>query len=242
MKCRFFFWKFSVRNSIPCGQATNSRTDRLQAGNHFTLVLFELQILPALCPWLPKVTCFGTAYLQTPLVNKHAHTEKPTEFPILQWGPQPPAPPMKLHSFLSKFDRVDCPTITLETASGPPAFSKPYHRSHSFDVEVKFQRSKPKESGQDTGRGVGVNSSCHPGRATVSAPKSTSRFLPLTLYTFPKAPSPSSPIISQNSSGFRSLFTCSYCFFFFSLPNLKILRKLKKDIFPARQSPWHLKS
>lgn len=55
----------------------------------------------------------------------------------------------------------------------------------------------------------------------------------LTLNTLPKAPSPSSPMISQNSSGFRSLLTCSYCFFFFSPPSLKILRKLKKDILAA---------
>lgn len=53
----------------------------------------------------------------------------------------------------------------------------------------------------------------------------------LTLYTFPKAPSPSSPIISHISSGLTSLCTCSYCFFFLSGPSLKILRKLKKDIF-----------
>lgn len=51
-----------------------------------------------------------------------------------------------------------------------------------------------------------------------------------TLKTFPKAPSPSSPMISQISSGFSSLRTCSYCFFFFSAPNLNILRKLKNDI------------
>lgn len=57
----------------------------------------------------------------------------------------------------------------------------------------------------------------------------------LTLNTLPKAPSPSSPMISQNSSGFKSLLTCSYCFFFFSPPNLKILRKLKKDILAAAE-------
>lgn len=51
-----------------------------------------------------------------------------------------------------------------------------------------------------------------------------------TLNTFPKAPSPSSPIMSHISSGFSSLRTCSYCFFFFSAPNLNILRKLKNDI------------
>ena len=51
-----------------------------------------------------------------------------------------------------------------------------------------------------------------------------------TLNTFPKAPSPSSPMMFHTSSGFSSLRTCSYCFFFFSAPNLKILRKLKNDI------------
>lgn len=51
-----------------------------------------------------------------------------------------------------------------------------------------------------------------------------------TLNTFPKAPSPNSPIMSHISSGFSSLRTCSYCFFFFSAPNLNILRKLKNDI------------
>lgn len=57
----------------------------------------------------------------------------------------------------------------------------------------------------------------------------------LTLNTLPKAPSPSSPMISQNSSGFKSLLTCSYCFFFFSPPSLNILRKLKKDILAAAE-------
>ena len=52
----------------------------------------------------------------------------------------------------------------------------------------------------------------------------------LTLKTFPKAPSPNSPIMSHISSGFSSLRTCSYCFFFFSAPNLNILRKLKNDM------------
>lgn len=42
-------------------------------------------------------------------------------------------------------------------------------------------------------------------------------------------------MISQNSSGFKSLLTCSYCFFFFSPPSLKILRKLKKDILAAAE-------
>lgn len=51
-----------------------------------------------------------------------------------------------------------------------------------------------------------------------------------TLYTFPKAPSPSSPMTAHTSSGFTSLRTCSYCFFFFSAPNLNIFRKLKNDI------------
>lgn len=54
----------------------------------------------------------------------------------------------------------------------------------------------------------------------------------ITLNTLPNAPSPSSPIISQISSGLTSLCTCSYCFFFLSGPNLKIFRKLKKDIVP----------
>lgn len=139
MKCRFSSGSFL--SEIPSHVAKQPTQEQADCKLAITLLLFYLnyRYCPLSAPSSQKLPVLVQAYLQTPLVNKHANTEKPTEFPILQWGPQPPAPPMKLHSFLSKFDRVDCPTITLETASGPPVFSKPYRRSHCFDAEVKFQ-------------------------------------------------------------------------------------------------------